>query len=272
MTTETPQGAIRPIGLRGRLLLAFVGISMFAVVAGLSGQYAFDAVTKAFDRTGATIPPALAAVELTRETEQVLSAGPRMMNAATEEEVEGLSRLAASDLSNVGRLVDQLRSATIDPKVLQDLLSNVARLRDNLAHLKTAAGERVQAANRRERLTIDTFAAYREFGTAWNRNFADLQGQVLQLRNSLSQASTPQERGSPSTVSNWPSPRCCRWSRSNAKPVWCSNSPRAVHPPRTASCCKAKRARRAAQHVPSKVGSTISSGSLRPVWRSRCAA
>jgi adenylate cyclase len=195
LTTETPQGAIRPIGLRGRLLLAFVGISMFAVVAGLSGQYAFDAVTKAFDRTGATIPPALAAVELTRETEQVLSAGPRMMNAATEEEVEGLSRLAASDLSNVGRLVDQLRSATIDPKVLQDLLSNVARLRDNLAHLKTAAGERVQAANRRERLTIDTFAAYREFGTAWNRNFADLQGQVLQLRNSLSQASTPQERG-----------------------------------------------------------------------------
>ena len=91
---EARPGGSGKIGLRGRLLLAFVGISMFSVVAGLSGHYAFNAVTKALDRTGATIPPALAAVELTRESEQVLAAGPRMLNARTDDEVERLWTLA----------------------------------------------------------------------------------------------------------------------------------------------------------------------------------
>jgi adenylate cyclase len=68
LSSAAPAGR-QGVGLRGRLLLAFVGISMFTVVAGLSGHYAFNAVTQALDRTGATIPPALAAVELTRETE-----------------------------------------------------------------------------------------------------------------------------------------------------------------------------------------------------------
>src|SRR5262245_31653680 len=196
--TEVPAEVIRPqaksTGLRGRLLLAFVGISMFAVVAGLSGWYAFNAVTRALDSTRATIPPALAAVELTRETEQVQSAGPRMMNSTVEDEVERLSSLAANDVGNVAKLVEQMRIAAVDRETLDGLLSTVAKLRDNLVHLKAAAIERVQLSTHRQRLTNDTFAAYREFGTAWNRSFAELQGQVLQLRNSLNQASTQQER------------------------------------------------------------------------------
>jgi signal transduction histidine kinase/CheY-like chemotaxis protein len=193
LSSAAPAGRAS-IGLRGRLLLAFVGISMFTVVAGLIGHYAFNAVTRALDRTGATIPPALAAVELTRETEQVLSAGPRMLNARSEDEVAGFSGTASSDLKTVSRLVDQLRTTTVSQDVLDGLSSNVSKLSDNLSHLKGAATERVQAANRRAKLTNDTFAAYRDFGTAWNRNFSDLQGQVLRLRNSLSLASTPEQR------------------------------------------------------------------------------
>jgi adenylate cyclase len=193
---EARPGGSGKIGLRGRLLLAFVGISMFSVVAGLSGHYAFTAVTKALDRTGATIPPALAAVELTREREQILAAGPRMLSAKTAEEVERLWTLATSDLKNVDSLVDQLRTATIDPTALDELSSNVSRLRNTLSQFKEIAIERVRAATRRERLINDTFAAYRDFGTAWNRKFAELQSQVLQLRNTLSLASSAQERRS----------------------------------------------------------------------------
>lgn len=196
-TSEATAGTVRQaarLGLRGRLLLAFVGISMFTVVAGLTGQYAFNAATKALDRTGAAIPPALSALELTRNTEEVLSAGPRMMSGASEEEVQRLSTEATSDLDNVARLVDQLRARANDPGALDGLLSKVSKLRDNLNNLRNAALERVQAANHREKLTTDMFAAYRDFGTAWNQHFGGLQGQVLQLRNSLSQASTPQER------------------------------------------------------------------------------
>ena len=60
--------------------------------------------------------------------------------------------------------------------------------------LKATAIERVQATTRRETLTNEMFSAYRAFIGAWNQHFAELQSQVLQLRNSLSLASTPQER------------------------------------------------------------------------------
>ena len=193
---EARSGGSGKIGLRGRLLLAFVGISMFSVVAGLSGHYAFNAVTKALDRTGATIPPALAAVELTRESEQVLAAGPRMLNAKTDGEVERLWTVATGDLKTVDNLVGQVRTATIDPRALDGLSSNVSKLRDTLSQLKETAIERVRAATRREKLINDTFSAYRDFGTAWNRNFAELQSQVLQLRTTLSLASSTQERRS----------------------------------------------------------------------------
>jgi len=111
LTSEQPSSAApagrSSFGLRGRLLLAFVGISMFTVVAGLSGHYAFNEVARALDRTGLTIPPALAAVELTRETDQVLSAGPRMLNARSEDEVRSFSGTASSTLKAVSRLVDE---------------------------------------------------------------------------------------------------------------------------------------------------------------------
>ena len=182
------------MGLRGRLLLAFVGISMFAVASGLAGHYAFNAVTAALDRTNATIPPALAAVELARQSEQVLSAGPRMMTARTEGEVEGLFTFASNDLAAVRKAVDEFRNNAIDPNSLDELSSHVARVSDNLSQLKATAIERVQATTRRETLTNEMFSAYRAFIGAWNQHFAELQSQVLQLRNSLSLASTPQER------------------------------------------------------------------------------
>ena len=182
------------IGLRGRLLSAFTGISMFAVVAGLSGHYAFNEVTKALDRIAATIPPALAAVELTRESEQFLAVGPRLLSVRTDDEVERLSAAASDDLGTVARLVEQLRTASVESQTLDQLSSILSKLGDNLSNFKIISLERIRAASRKEKLIDDTFTAYREFGLAWNRRFSELQSQVLQLRNALNLASTPQER------------------------------------------------------------------------------
>jgi adenylate cyclase len=189
-----PASAIRLVGLRARLLLAFFGISMFTVLAGLSGHYALREVTAALQRTGATIPPALAAVELNRETEQVLSVGPRMLSASSADEVERLSVMAAHDLQTVSKLVEQLRTIGIDSNALDGLTSQVTRLGTNLSNIKVAAKARVEAAMSREKLIRDTFSAYREFGASWNQKFADIQNEVQRLRTSLGFASTPQDR------------------------------------------------------------------------------
>jgi adenylate cyclase len=164
------------------------------VVAGLSGLLAFNAVNKALNQTGAAIPPALAAVELTSEIEQVLSSGPRMLNARSEDEIERHSDTASNDLKTVTRLVDQLRATASDQNVLDGLSSNVSKLSENLSKLKITAIERVQSTSRRIQLTNDTFSAYRDLGTAWTQDFSDLQGKVLRLRNSLSLASTSEDR------------------------------------------------------------------------------
>jgi len=182
------------LGLRGRLLLAFAGIGMLTVVAGLSGHFAFNAVNRALNQTGATIPPALAAVELTRETEQVLSSGPRMLNARSEDEIARHSDKASNDLKTITRLVDQLRTTAIDQDALDGLSTNVSSLSENLSKLKILAIERVQSTSRRVKLTNDFYSAYRDFGTAWNQNFSDLQGKVLRLQNSLTLASTSEDR------------------------------------------------------------------------------
>ena len=163
-------------------------------MAGLSGLLAFNAVNKALNQTGAAIPPALAAVDLTREIEQVLSSGRQMLNARSEDEIERYSDTASNDLKIVTQLVDQLRVTTSDQNVLDGLSSNVSKLRDNLSKLKITAIERVQSTNRRVKLTNDTFSAYRDLGTAWVHDFSDQQGKVLRLRNSLSLASTSEDR------------------------------------------------------------------------------
>ena len=164
---------------------------MFAVVAGLSGQYAFNEVRKALDRTGATIPPALAALKLTRETEQVLAVAPRMLSARTADEVERRSTAASLDLQSIEKLVEQLRSALVDAKDLDALSSDVTKLRANLEQFKAAALKRVEAATRREKLVNGTFEAYHDFSSAWGRYYAELQGNVLQLRTTIDSAGTP---------------------------------------------------------------------------------
>src|SRR5258706_11512461 len=169
-------------------------MGMLTVVAGISGHFALNAVNRALNQTGATIPPALAAVELTRETEQVLSSGPRMLNAKSEDEIERHSDTASNDLKTINRLVDLLRTTAIDQDALDGLSTNVSKLSENLSKLKTAAIERVQSTSRRVKLTNDFFSAYRDFGTVWNQNFSDLQVKVLRRQNSLTLASTPEDR------------------------------------------------------------------------------
>ena len=72
--------------------------------------------------------------------------------------------------------------------------TNVSKLSENLSKLKILAIERVQSTSRRVKLTNDFYSAYRDFGTAWNQNFSDLQGKVLRLQNSLTLASTSEDR------------------------------------------------------------------------------
>src|ERR1700738_249824 len=86
-------------GLRGRLLLAFIAISLFVVVAAAAGLYALREVEQSLDRiTLRTVPVALEARELSRKSEIIFGVGPALVNAGDANEIEELSSRASGQL------------------------------------------------------------------------------------------------------------------------------------------------------------------------------
>ncbi len=66
-TSEVTKKLSQRLGVRGRLLLAFFGISAFAVLAAAAGMSSFLSVGDVLDRiTQQRVPSALASLELSR--------------------------------------------------------------------------------------------------------------------------------------------------------------------------------------------------------------
>ena len=121
--------APKRLGLRGRLLLAFAGISLFAVSAALVGQYALMEVGRALERTEQALPPAITAMELSSRSKEVIAAGPALRSLSSRQEIDQLSTSASSDLDSLGSLVQVLRSGSTDAQKLDGIGDLLARLR-----------------------------------------------------------------------------------------------------------------------------------------------
>src|ERR1700732_4940084 len=93
MSIEASTNATRVgYGLRGRLLLAFIAISSFAVIAAVVGSYAFYTIGKTVDEmTDRSIPPAIISLELAQRTERILAVGPTLLGVSSVNELAGES-------------------------------------------------------------------------------------------------------------------------------------------------------------------------------------
>ena len=73
----------RHLGIRGRLLLAFFGISMFAVLAALAALYSFLEIGNSINRISKfDSPVAIASLELSRQAEKIARAAPATLSVA----------------------------------------------------------------------------------------------------------------------------------------------------------------------------------------------
>ena len=184
-------------GLRERLLLSFIAISSFAVVAALVGNYAFYAIGEALHQvTERSVPPAIATLELAQRTERIVAAGPTLLGATTTEEVDTASSALKLETSAAERLLGALprQSATI--RELEEINGVFDRVIANLETLKSAVQNRTAAANRKAGLLRDTFDAYNQFRSIWTPKFEELKGQILDLQRSLgATGSSPEEIG-----------------------------------------------------------------------------
>ncbi|MGD9134347.1 MAG: hypothetical protein PVF78_11905, partial [Desulfobacterales bacterium] len=99
------------MGVRGRLLLAFLGISMFSLVAAASGLYSLSQVGGALNKiTAQRVPEALSWMELSRRVESLVRAAPALLVVTTDEDRSKVSNEIESQISQLKPFLRTSRS------------------------------------------------------------------------------------------------------------------------------------------------------------------
>src|ERR1700756_5550967 len=137
-------------GLRGRLLLAFVAISLFVVAAAAAGLYALREVEQALDRiTLKTVPVALDARELWRKSEKIIDVGPALINASDAKEAAALSSRLRDELEDTSTILARLRDTSLDIGPLDEIGDVMTQLNKNLDLMWLAWSDGIAAADQK---------------------------------------------------------------------------------------------------------------------------
>ncbi len=128
--------ALGNLGLRGRLLLAFFGISAFAILGAIAAVYSFVAIGRALDLIAEQrVPSALDALEVSRQAERIVAGAPALLAARTLEQHDKQSANIRLNIERLESLLAALSGTPIDVDVLGSLDSAAAQLRDNLSQV-----------------------------------------------------------------------------------------------------------------------------------------
>ena len=141
------------LGVRSRLLLAFFGISAFAVIAAAAAMYSFAEVGKVLGRiTQERMPSALASLELSRQAERVVTAAPAFLAASTQERHREVSEAIAAEVERLGALLQEIKGSAIASEAVAAVEPAIDGLERNLGALDALVASRLEVAERKEQL------------------------------------------------------------------------------------------------------------------------
>src|SRR5215470_6828777 len=137
------------LGVRARLLLAFFGISGFAVLAAAAGIYAFRQVGDRLEMIDARVPQVVSSMEISRAADRLIASAPTLLAATTTKEYDEVSsrmrpeidRLIAG-LNYVGRGGRADEEAVAIQLLVGSFRSNLTEL-ENLVRLRLTSKERL---------------------------------------------------------------------------------------------------------------------------------
>jgi len=142
-----------PQGVRWRLLLAFFGISAFAVLAAAAAMYSFLEMGKALERiTQDRVPSALISQQLSRQAERLAAAAPALLTVGSEEEHDPVSREISAELDRLDDLFNDLRSRDVAPASLHTIENLIEWLVVNLTTVDSMIFNRFVLLERRNEL------------------------------------------------------------------------------------------------------------------------
>lgn len=159
-TLQTLTKPFENIGLRGRLLLAFLGISAFAVLAAVAGMASFSAVGKVLDLIAhQRVPSALASLDLSRQAERIVAAAPILLAAQTPEQHSRQSRTISEEVEQLDVLLSDLKRGTVDVTELARLETAAGKLRGNIKQLDNLVARNLNLQGQKKKLLGDANAA-----------------------------------------------------------------------------------------------------------------
>ena len=182
-------------GLRGRLLLAFVGISGFALLAAATGFYALIKSGESLDEiTTRKVPVAIAALSLAQANERLVAAGPTFANITDPVALRPIETMITEELDKARDLLTELRNVGLDRTTIARVGDKLDSLSANLTSIDAAARRRIAATTQKITQLREASAAYLQFSEFWTPRFKELQGQLVELPRSTSSATVPAEQ------------------------------------------------------------------------------
>jgi adenylate cyclase len=141
------------LGVRWRLLLAFLRISAFAVIAAAAGLYSFAEVGKMLGRiTEERVPSALASLEVSRQAARIVAAAPALLAVTSNDELREVSGSIAGEVTKLEESLGDLKGSEIHPAALAAIEPAVDGLQRNFFALDALIANRLAIADRREQL------------------------------------------------------------------------------------------------------------------------
>ncbi|APG94780.1 adenylate/guanylate cyclase domain-containing protein [Sinorhizobium americanum] len=141
------------LGIRGRLLLAFFGISAFAVLATAGALYAFLQLSQVLERvTERRAPSALLSLELSRHAERVAATAPAVLASTSRARHTEVSAAIGSEMTRLEELLAALKGTTLSSAVVAEIEAAAVGLRRNLNALDGLVTARLNAVVRKEEL------------------------------------------------------------------------------------------------------------------------
>ncbi len=148
---------LRNVGIRGRLLFSFLGISMFSVLAAGAALYSFIEVGTVLARVSKIeAPDAIVSLEISRQVERMIGAAPLMLSATTIGRLDQIRNQIAAEGKRLDRLMVRLRNGRDGDIVLEIINWSLPQIRSNLAKINELVGHRIMLKQSR-RDTLNEF-------------------------------------------------------------------------------------------------------------------
>lgn len=150
---SNPRALLEHFGIRGRLLLAFAGTGVLAVLATAAAMYAFLEVGSAVERiTESRVPAALSSLSLSRQAERVTATAPSILAAASKARHDEIRAVVADSLAQLDELLASLKAASQGTSPVTEIEAAVVGLRSNFEALDGVVSTRLLATARKDEL------------------------------------------------------------------------------------------------------------------------